>query len=68
MATKPVPTDRPGTVRPARLKRCPFCGGKAKLRETTNFEWVECSGCYVEMTRDPQRLDSPVTRWNRRSP
>jgi len=63
---KTKPDDRPGTVVPPRLHRCPFCGAKAELRETTNFRWVECSGCRVEMTRDLVTDESPVTRWNRR--
>jgi hypothetical protein len=50
-----------------RLRRCPFCGGKAELRETTSFEWVECSGCHVEMTRSLDGNDGPDRRWNRRA-
>ncbi len=49
------------------LKPCPFCGGRAILRETNKFRWVECTDCKAEMTRkDKDDPDTPMIRWNRR--
>lgn len=31
------------------LKKCPFCGGKAVLRELDGISFIECTNCYATM-------------------
>lgn len=52
------------------LKDCPFCGGKAYLREALNDEnvkiyYIECSGCDLTVKNEylPKGL---IRKWNNR--
>ena len=46
------------------LKPCPFCGGKAVLKQDSGFDygsyiyWVECSGCGAS---SPRESSSPTS-------
>ena len=67
---------------PNELKPCPFCGGEAKLKETTECHghgmylkkyYVMCEKCgcngvgaYVYDKSAQQCKDFVVSRWNRR--
>lgn len=33
--------------RAARLKKCPFCGGRARFRIVRNGHWAECQKCWA---------------------
>jgi hypothetical protein len=48
-----------------RLKRCPFCGGKARVRENLNGFIPECVDCGANTG---PRLDFPAAKiaWNNR--
>ncbi len=53
------------------LKPCPFCGGKAKLRYSMPFSWVECTKCNASIDykdryemRDGEQ--KAVDMWNMR--
>lgn len=47
-----------------RLRKCPFCGGKAKLRGFTRY-WVQCTKCEVQ-TQLYVCMDDAEEAWNRR--
>jgi hypothetical protein len=54
------------------LKSCPFCGGKAKIREIDHVFWdrcIECTVCYCK-TGEYNNVDHTaqmIAAWNRRS-
>ena len=47
------------------LKRCPFCGGEAKLMD--NGHWVWCQHCLVESTYYDTKEEA-IKAWNTRKP
>ena len=47
------------------LKRCPFCGGEAKLMD--NGHWVWCQHCLVESAYYDTREEA-IKAWNTRIP
>jgi len=60
-------------MRKEKLKRCPFCGGKAKLEEITSLEpWIECKQCGVRvMVKTIYRAfkdteENAIKQWNTR--
>ena len=52
-----------------RLKKCPFCGGKAILKSWKhsdgNYYTVECPKCYVDMG-EYETVEEITKAWNRR--
>lgn len=47
------------------IKRCPFCGGEAELKENELWYWVQCKNCHT--TSRGSSYESKVTEcWNRR--
>lgn len=55
------------------LKRCPFCGGKAKLLEDRYIAWVVCMTCFAETSKayptkalDDDIKEKAARKWNRR--
>lgn len=62
------------------LKPCPFCGGKAVLKQDSGFDygsyiyWVECSQCAITTMREASKPNSTgvvavvlvAASWNRR--
>lgn len=53
------------------LKPCPFCGGKAIIIRTPNFNalptyFASCTNCGVEMPRVCQTRQQAIEPWNRR--
>ena len=50
-----------------RLRECPFCKGKAYIRNALYISfWVKCSECYVE-TGTFQTEQEAAEAWNRRA-
>ena len=49
------------------LKPCPFCGGKAVIADTIDFDayYVRCRDCLAR-TIDSGRMMAAVKAWNRR--
>ena len=47
------------------LKRCPFCGGKAKCIEYYGLYHVVCCDCYTT-GRDCQSIETACKAWNSR--
>lgn len=47
------------------IKRCPFCGGEAKLMD--NGHWVWCQHCLVESAYYDTREEA-IKAWNTRKP
>ncbi len=55
------------------LKRCPFCGGKAKIRVWPLGErQITCGTCLVtpcqKMVNSDEGFEAMVATWNRRTP
>lgn len=55
------------------LKACPFCGGKAELRNYVVDASVHCTTCFAVITRIHARdvdtgVDDSVSVWNTRAP
>ena len=55
-----------------KLKPCPFCGGRVKIRYKQPFNWIECKLCEVSMVRvdsygQRDREKDLVDTWNRRA-
>lgn len=49
-----------------KLKRCPFCGGKANLYNIPSHWWqVQCTNCAI-MTMMRGNAEECVEDWNRR--
>ena len=50
------------------LKRCPFCGGKAKLTDLTQAteSWVECTECGARTRFFSNSEEDAVSAWNTR--
>ena len=49
-----------------KLKRCPFCGGQAEVREfTATLIFVQCKSCLAGTTAFPT-ADEAVIVWNKR--
>ena len=50
------------------LKRCPFCGGKAKLTDLTKApeSWVECTECGARTRFFSNSEEDAVSAWNAR--
>ncbi len=54
------------------LKPCPFCGGKANLKEKyihgvanrKNY-WVVCTNCQIRI-QDRNSVEKAIEQWNRR--
>lgn len=49
-----------------KLKRCPFCGGEAKLCGQGPNRWVECQRCFVQ-TRVRRKAEEATKDWNSRT-
>jgi Lar family restriction alleviation protein len=50
----------------AELLACPFCGGRASIREGIHTKYVMCHVCDV-MGPNLSRDDELIDQWNRRS-
>ena len=49
------------------LKKCPFCGGKAHLKDTAeSYYWIECESCGIKTQLSLCKL-VPIDEWNRRT-
>lgn len=48
------------------LKRCPFCGGEAKVMEAVGV-WVKCRECHSSSGVSTGSRDVAVAAWNTRS-
>lgn len=51
-------------MKPIRLKRCPFCGGKAVMRGVSCF-WAACDKCGAGVYASDGKAEA-AKRWNRR--
>lgn len=51
-----------------KLKRCPFCGGKAKLTDLKQApeSWVECTECGARTRFFSNSEEAAVSAWNAR--
>lgn len=47
------------------LKPCPFCGGKAKICQTSVY-WVKCTVCKAVTNWHCRKVEA-VAAWNRRA-
>lgn len=52
----------------ARLKACPFCGGKAHLMNMGWPHWVYCEECGAKVQGGTCDGRDSVAAWNRRTP
>lgn len=53
-----------------KLKRCPFCGGEAELRDTGtvhSYYWIYCKDCGCKQPCSIH-LESVINTWNTRKP
>ncbi len=49
------------------LKKCPFCGGEAKMKYNVNkYYWAVCSECSVETDGSYSKIEA-IKQWNRRA-
>ena len=49
-----------------KIKRCPFCGGQAEVREfTATLIFVQCKSCLAGTTAFPTGEEA-VAAWNKR--
>ncbi|HID5224844.1 Lar family restriction alleviation protein [Proteus mirabilis] len=50
------------------LKKCPFCGGKAKSEKYLIVYWrVRCTKCFTLQTEMVASEKSAIAAWNRRA-
>ena len=49
-----------------KLKPCPFCGGRAELREDHDNSWVICPNCQISL-EGFEDSDDAVAAWNTRA-
>lgn len=56
-----------------KLKPCPFCGGKAKLKSyelkepaASTLYWVACSKCFAKTTSKLFSEVEAINKWNMR--
>lgn len=58
-------------MREMELKPCPFCGGKAEIVRTENWEkfrfYATCLDCGVETPRTARTVTEAAKKWNRRA-
>ena len=52
-----------------KLKRCPFCGGKASEPEglTVGGYWIKCTDCGIEQHRAYMTFEEAAAAWNTRA-
>ena len=47
------------------LRKCPFCGGKARAVRSSEEYWVRCFDCGAEIAICDSKPEA-ITAWNRR--
>lgn len=47
------------------LRRCPFCGGEAEVRELEQVYYAKCTECNIRTTFDFD-MEVPKAKWNAR--
>ncbi|MHB1368546.1 MAG: Lar family restriction alleviation protein [Eubacteriales bacterium] len=51
------------------IKKCPFCGGEAKLHDNTAIGWgveVVCNKCWASTKKCMETEKIAIAAWNRR--
>ena len=48
------------------LRKCPFCGGKARAVRSSEEFWVRCFDCGAEIAICDSKPEA-ITAWNRRT-
>ena len=56
----------------ADLRKCPFCGGKAKVCDDIEYTvggyWVECKDCHIQTPSKIKGKEAVINYWNTRKP
>lgn len=47
------------------LRKCPFCGGIARIHNSIKYYWIECKKCETH-TKYMGSKHGAINRWNRR--